>query len=172
MLVNYSETSNADEFVSLEEAKTHLRVTHSEEDALITAYISSARDFAERYTRRKWRECVIKETHRVRANREIELIYNEAEDVVIDLLDSTKYEVITGILGTCIELKSGMYWPDSYIIVTYTTGNTPPPASVRHAILLIVGDYYENREDKVKSGVSTAQFAAQSLLNPFRKTIV
>lgn len=45
-------TPPAAEPISLVEAKAHLRVTGSDEDGLISAYITAARDYAEAYTRR------------------------------------------------------------------------------------------------------------------------
>lgn len=45
-----------DPVFTLDAAKAHLRVTHNEEDALITAMLDAAVGAVERYTRRAWTE--------------------------------------------------------------------------------------------------------------------
>jgi len=45
---------------------------------------------------------------------------------------------------------------------------TDVPAGIKHAVLLIVGDLYENRENAAPRGASSLPLTAERLLWPYR----
>jgi len=69
-----------------------------------------------------------------------------------------------------ITRKSGA-WPGGPIRITYTVGYDPEDAEaapIRHAILLLVGHWYQNREGVTAGQMSAMPFAVDALLAPLR----
>ncbi len=168
-------TPPAIEPVTLVEAKAHCRVDHTEDDARILAYIAAARNDCEEWTARAfvtqtW-ELVVDEF----PNNEIMIpkpplqsitsIKYDDGDGVETTLGTTEYEVdAVSQPGWVVPVTTG--WPSStweginavriQFVAGYAPTNDSPedlasnvPASIKHAILLQVGQYYDNREDIV-----------------------
>lgn len=188
-------TPPAAEPVTLAEAKAHCRVDHSADDARISAYIAAARQDCERWTGRAfvtqtW-ELVIDEF----PEDEIQIPLPPLQSVVSVKYDdgngteqtiaSTEYVVddvsepgwvvpaiggwpstFDGINAVRVQFVAG-YAPDTNSPVDLAA-NVPP--SIKQAILLLTGQYYDNREDIV---VGTTVYrlptgASESLLRMFR----
>lgn len=164
-------TAPAFEPVTLDEAKLHLRVDHDEEDALISSLIMASRTFVEQFTGRAlveqtW-ELVIDEF----PIREIEIPRPPLISV-----NSVKYDDSSGTEqtlstsdysvdnvsepGWVVPVVSG--WPGVFeginsvrinFVAGYASNNSPPtdtiPASLKAAVLLQLGNLYENRESQV-----------------------
>jgi uncharacterized phiE125 gp8 family phage protein len=186
-------TPPAIEPINLDEAKIHLRVDHNDDDALISSLISSARDYAERWTARAfitqtW-ELVIDEFP---AN-EIELPLPPLRDVISikyddgagaeQTLSTSEYEVDTvSQPGWVVPALGG--WPATFnginaVRIRYNagygpSGNSPEdlgsdvPASIRSAILLQVGMLYANRESVVV-GTVVNQVPVGGIMNLLRR---
>jgi len=156
--------------ITLAEAKLHLRVDGNEEDALITALITAARQRAEDNIKRvlifqTW-ELILDE-----AKAEIEIplpplhsvtrIRVIAEDGIETTVDDETYIVDRGEgQPGRVRLKSGCNWPThrnfASFIITFEAGYGDTaesvPGPIREAIKIIVASMYENRGDTGSGG--------------------
>lgn len=155
-----------EEPITLDEAKDHLRVDGTDEDALITAYVKVARRQAEMMSRRAF----------VTQTWELALAgWPQAGCLVLGNppLQSVTWVKYTDSQGVELTLPSGDYLVDTYsepgrvvlghgkgwpsvtlqpgpaVRVRYVAGYGPAvavPETYKQAIRLLVGHYYENRE--------------------------
>lgn len=173
--------------VTLAEAKLHLRVDHSEEDSWIERAITDAREWAEKYTRRRF----INTTLRLSLDCFPDVIrlpggktQSVTSIVYIDTagasqtLSASSYTVDTDSEPARIVQAYGEFWPairydPNAVKVTYVAGYgaaaSAVPAGIKDAILLYVGNNYENRENTI-SGTIIAEvpMSAKSKLDSFR----
>ncbi len=176
-------TPPATEVVSLEEAKLHLRVTHTDEDAYIGTLISAARSMAEQLTERSIGE----QTWLLQLDAipdEILLQYPPviAVDSVqyrdtdgnMQTIDSADYTVDTGLEPSWILPGVDYEWPETdesanALQVMYRAGYSPTdcPPAIKQWILLKVGEMYENREASTDRAASPMSFV-DSLLDRYR----
>jgi uncharacterized phiE125 gp8 family phage protein len=163
-------TGPSTEPVTLAEAKLHLRVDHADEDTLITQHIKAARISLEQECRRAF----ITQTLELRLNafparsfvlprpplQAVTAIKYVDKDGVETTVSSTTYGVDTNAEPGIVYLKSDYYWPSVTLLpvggfrVTYTAGWAAAanvPDTIKNAILLMVGTFYENREEVVIS---------------------
>jgi len=163
----------------------HLRLATTEaaaalytnDDNLLNALIVAARTHAENYTRRAF----ITQTWIAYLSsfpKTLRLPYPPFQSVTSLTVEGTAFTDFT-------ESKAGILEPtDTWpilssspgadpIVITFKAGygdaaaNVPDP--IQHAILLLIGHWYNNREESVV-GVSVAKLveAAEALLNPYR----
>jgi uncharacterized phiE125 gp8 family phage protein len=65
-------------------------------------------------------------------------------------------------------------WPDTLddepevVRVTFTAGYTAVPAPIKHAALLLIGDWYKNRENTSEIKMTDMPRAVDALLYPYR----
>jgi uncharacterized phiE125 gp8 family phage protein len=163
----------ASEPVSLVEAKLHLRVDISDDDAYITGLITAARIYFEATARR----ALISQTWRLSLDAwpcsdEIALPRPPLQSVTSIIykddvgaqttLASASYIVDTDsepgrvVLAYGESWPSGVLYPANPIQITYVAGygdeGSDVPEQVRQAIKLLVSHWYENREPVVASG--------------------
>lgn len=177
--------------VTLTEAKAHLKVDFTEEDTLIEMYIAAARDYAEKYCNRALMTQTIVQSincfppyrtadpyRKIRLYRTpvqelvaIRYVDSEGNDASLDL---TKVVLSKIAIPAVISPKSGENWPTTAIQVgaieiEYTAGIADVakvPPTIKSAVLLLVGEMYERRENFVK----TMPDAVKYLLHPYRVT--
>lgn len=148
-------TAATAEPVTLAEAKKYLRVDVTDDDTLITALITAAREHVEHASGRSW------------ATQTLELTFEEfggaleLEQGPVTAITSIKYIDTSGVERT---LGAGEYvlrgeivqevdaWPATYatedaVKVRYTVGETVIPQAVKTAILVMLAHLYENREN-------------------------
>lgn len=160
-------TPPASEPVTLSEAKAQLSVTSSAHDTRITSLITTARRQVERYLKR----ALITQTWKVYYNcfhAVMELPYPPLQSVT-----HVKYYDDSGTLQT---LSSDLYWEDlasepgkivrkydavypellagrpNAVEIQYVAGYGDAddvPEEIRHAILMLVTDYFDNRGEVV-----------------------
>lgn len=170
--------------VTLSEAKAHLRVRHSDEDALIEAYISAATahiDGPDGWLGRALGDQVL-EAYADFFRDCMRLPFGPVIEVV-----SVKYLAGTGdevtVLPTEYELRGwllgaafGKRWPSvlshpEAVRIQYRAGYADLPPPIRAAILLMVGDLYLNRET-ASIGAAASQIpmstTVTNLLSPYR----
>lgn len=185
-------TGPAVEPVSVNEAKAHLRVDISDDDALIDGLITAARTHVEQNLKRAlvaqtW-ELVLDSFPAVGFIRlplpplaSVTSIQYTSLAGVEATLSADSYLVDTDREPGCIVLKHSASWPAvelrevGGVRVRYVAGYGSTagdvPRGIRQAILLLVGSMYENREETlVAQGVTVMRlpFGMEMLLSPYR----
>lgn len=181
-------TPPAIEPVSLDEAKLHLRVDGQDEDDLLSAYLTAAREVCELESRRAF----ITQTWEMAleswpVHPWIELLRPPLQSVLSvkytdslgaeQTMASDDYLVGPATTPGRIWLGYGKSWPSTTlqpgaaIRVRYVAGYGDDAASVpqryRQAILLLLGHYYENREAvtaQVRFNLAPIPLGVRSLL--------
>lgn len=157
-------TAASESPVSLAEAKLHLRIDGTDDDANVTSLISRATDYAEKQTGRamvsqQWR--LILDGFPCRAIRvplpplsSVESITYTDTDGATQTLDSADYLVNPfGLVGEVVPAY-GKSWPATLaqpmsVKVEFTCGYEDAasvPAAIKAAILLTIGALDQNRE--------------------------
>ncbi len=179
--------------VSLDEAKTHLRVIGNENDTYITSIITAARDYVENFTRLSINTKTIEYTldrfpddgYWVQTG-EIRLPSAPVQSVTsvgytnssgsTATMASTDYIVDVVSVPARITPKKDGEWPDIYntinnVKVTYTAGyaaSTDIPQAIRHANLLMISHFYDERSPVKPVQMHEVPMCVSSLLQPYR----
>lgn len=159
--------------VSLAEAKLHLRVDGTDEDALITALISAAREQAEHRTGRSlitttWlhTEDQFPDAIRLRMTRVLsvtEVRYTDPQGADQVLAPASYTLDNASEYANWLYPAAGYSWPATWdqpngVRVTYTAGFGPAaanvPESIKAWIKLTLGALYANREGGIEKAVS------------------
>lgn len=181
-----------DEPVSLEEAKTFLRVDHSDEDALISSMVTAAREYCEAFTKRhlvtrtvkgyadEWPVGRTLEMPRPFSNTTASPIvkYYVEGSTSATTLASSVYWVDNQREPGRIVLRETQTWPDASlrsanaVEVTAVTGYgsaSDVPDGVKQAMKLLVGHWYMNREAVLTGTVSkNLELTVEALLSPHK----
>jgi uncharacterized phiE125 gp8 family phage protein len=175
-------TPPALEPVSLDEAKAHLKVDTSDDDALITRLIAASRARAEWHTGRAfvtqswilWLDCwpgCEPVGLPLPPLQSVTSVTSYAVDDSATVLDASRYQA--DIAGGRVALKPGAALPANLrrlnaAAIGFTAGYGDAaddvPALLRQAVLDIVADLYTNRGD----GDGELPLAALALLAPYR----
>ena len=183
-------TGPAVEPLTVAEAKLHLRVDISDDDAYIGTLITAAREWVEAYLDRTLitTQLILRAaefpTEELELPRPPMVASGTATAVVITytLADTTTATLSTALYrvdrtttpGNVAPIINGT-WPSDVIedanavAVTYWAGYGPTsasvPATIRHAMLMLIGHWYESRST-VLVGVTSKplEFAVESLL--------
>lgn len=180
----------ASEPVTLADIKAHCRIEVSTDDALVAALISAAREYIERRTGMAmvtqtwvmtfddWPEDEIELP--VYPVQSISSITYVDTDGATQTLSGSIYQLdATGDPAT-VSLAYGQTWPpardqEASITLTFVAGYTGSGANVmpdglKHAIRMLVGHWYENRETAIV-GTTAAEMpmAVEALIAPYRR---
>ncbi len=181
-------TSVSVEPVTVTEVKQHLRlVEESQEDGLLLNLISAAREYCEDFTRRAFAEQTIELLlDRFPTANAIELPCPPLRSVT-----SIKYKDIDGmetIFSTDdflvdkdsepgrVVLTSGAAWPvftpyrSIPIRIRFVAGYEQLPLTLRQAMLLLIGHWYENREE-IGTATGEMAFSVHALLRLHREEV-
>lgn len=156
--------------VSLGEAKAHCRITHSDEDALITDLIGAAVSMVEDYCGRS----IMAQTWQLTLDGFAERIilprgpvsaisgftYLDA-DGASTTVPATIYAEDLDADPQAIVREPRQSWPSpgdyvNPVTITYTAGYSTVPAAIKQAILMLVASWYQNRSTLL-SGSSVAE---------------
>ena len=179
--------------VTLAYAKNHLRVDISDDDTLIGNLITAAREYAEIFCARS----IVQHTYRADLANFYDIMelplgpvqvissikyYDTASPSVLQTLSTAVY----ALHKDCVYRNNGQSWPSvgtgrpDAVQITYKTGYSDlaspedtvanvPLALGDRALLLLVGDYYENREGQSGSRQLVENPAVMTLLNTWRQ---
>lgn len=185
----------AAEPVTLAEAKSHLNITHSNDDTFIGTLIAAARDHAEQFTRR----ALVQQTWRLNMddfpNFELRLDkppvisvtsvkYYDIDNVQQTLVEGTDYTVDTysepgwlwpAVTGWPTVYPDGINGVEIIFVAGYSNSGASPlnyadrvPESIKAGILLHVGHLYEHRESVGDFQVFDVPMGYKSLMYPYR----
>lgn len=169
------------QMVSTADAKLHLRVDHSEDDARIASLIAAATAELEAATQRRFME---QELEWVRPHWSYPMRLPVAPVASVDgityadeieggtVLATTEYRVAPSGEGTIITATDGTVWPvldpdaEERVVIAFTAGEEAAPTSAVVACKLLVEYYYERREwPLAPSGLPTC---VEGLIAPLR----
>ena len=175
-------TAPTEEPVTLAEAKAHLRIAATDEDALIGSLIMAAREYAEARTHLK----LVSQTWRHTRDdlpSAIQLPYPPLMSIesvtyvdsagVRQTVASTVYEAdVSEAVGIC-RLAYNQTWPSyrfqpNSIEITYVCGYGTAmdvPQALKQAMLLHIGHMFENREAVAGTTMTAVPMAVESLLS-------
>lgn len=187
-------TGPAIEPIALAEAKLHLRVDDTADDNLITALITVARERVEHITRR----ALITQTWDLKLEdwpsgdelriplpplQSVTSVKYLDQDGAESTMDSADYIVDTASEPGRIVLAWDATWPSSTtlypanpitvrFVAGYGDAGSDVPQAIRQAMLLMIGEWYENRENAGEARLQQISLSAEALLWPYRREIV
>jgi uncharacterized phiE125 gp8 family phage protein len=179
-------TPPASEPLTLAEVKEFLRVDHSDDDATLAIFIAAARQLCESYTRLALMPTTFEEyfddfpTYSGDYKDEIHLSRSPVSAVTyVKYIDGNETTITANAADYKTDLISrparispdngwfGTYETINAVFIRYVAGFADAasvPAPLKHGMLLIIGDMYENRTDSVKRLPTAAEY----LWNPYR----
>lgn len=175
MLIFLSYASSEAEPVSVQEAKAHLRVFHSRDDEMIERLIVAAREAAEQFTNRS----LVAASYRwVRDGFESRFVLPlwpvAAIDAVTYLDDDDARQTVAvddySFDADRLSLRPVDGWPSgTEVNVEFTTDPGDVPQAIKQAILLMVGDLYEQSNATIVGAAPARNPAIDYLLWPYRR---
>ncbi len=177
--------------VSLIEAKAHLRVDHSDDDILIASLIGAAVDYLDGWTGILGR-CLVEQEWRQDFEAGATCFplplgpVTSVTSVTVagDAVDPANYALRTDAGGQSRVEITGMSISDA-VSISYRAGyatisqeDGPPvvperstvPDALKVAVLLLVGNWYANRETSSAPSLTELPFAVSALIAPYRRT--
>lgn len=171
--------------LTVADVATHRR---SGQDAELNGYIVAARQYCENETKRAFITQTIRYTLDafpcvgiIQLPRPNLLTVSSVSYVDTNgdtqTFSSADYTVDTDALPGRINLDYGISWPSTRyqpnaVTITYTAGygatRESVPDCIKHAMLLYIGDLYENREGSIIGTIRTENPAVARLLDPER----
>lgn len=176
--------------LTLEEAKTHLRVDGDDEDGLVQGLVDAA--IAHLDGPRGLGRCLVNQTWRQDftcwpSDGTLRLPFPDVSSIVwVKFYDSddaqqtvtsADYALLSDALGGYVEFVPGWSAPvlDSrpapvgvQFVAGFGVDAEAVPADIRTAMLLMVGAWYHNREEIGPAGASLLPLGAQALLAKYR----
>lgn len=179
--------------ITLAQAKQHLNVDTSDDDAVITMLIAAARQYAEQLTRssfitQQWSlvldafPCYAQFLEHGPVQSIASITYLDMNNTAQTVAPANYAVELTGLLAR-VAPKFGQIWPPTLpqigaVTVSFTAGYGPTandvPAGLVHWMKMRIGTLYEHREEVVSArGVNVTPLAfVDGLLDPYRLAMV
>ena len=159
--------------VSLTEAKSHLKVDTSADDTYIESIIKAATQLSEEYTNRFFIDTVIEQYASSFAElqtlfkskvNDVQYVKYYDSDETLQTLADTEYDKMLSYEPSQIQLADGKSFPsitkrNDAVICRYTVGYgssaSDVPEIIKQAILLTIGNFYQNRNSVVIGRIAT-----------------
>lgn len=178
--------------VTLAEAKKHCGIDSTDDDVLLTSLIAAAESYLDGYSgilgrallEQTWQQkldgfCDRMDLRVGIASSVVSVQYSDASNNIQTLSTST-YQLLSDDLGSYVGLKALQVWPSAYVredAVTiqwkagYGTTAASVPGAIRAAVLLLIGNLYENREAVVVGNINAVELplSFNALVAPFRR---
>lgn len=173
--------------IAQSEAKDHLRVTTSDEDSYITNLITAATQMAQNYTNSYFIDTTLRMDFSYFPANELRLYggkinslthvkYYDSDDSLTTWA-SSNYSVNLNAEPCLVYYGGTASVPSIYdrtdaVQVTYVSGYgssaSDVPMAIRQAILILIGHFYENRQEVVYGSPKVMPKASEWLLDPYR----
>ena len=168
--------------ITVAQAKEHLRITHSDDDTYIEAINLAASEWCEEfqnrvYVQREVIDYLDKFPTEIRPRKSplisVDSITYYDDNGTLQTLANTVYDVGIYKEPGRIALAYNQEWPSTRaminaVIVTYQAGwaaRANIPEEIKHAVKLMVGHLYENRETVSHVNMSSIPLGVKSLLS-------
>lgn len=180
-----------DEPLNLTEAKAHLRVTDTSEDALIESYIVAAREWVENYTGHVLVQRVVEDAFHewgdfLTLRHQPVTVDDPTPTLTVNYIDTDgdeiEYEervIRDQRYPWTIWAASGAEFPtlgtNGTITVTYTAGYANPalvPQPLKQAMLLLIGQWHQQRGAASADEMFEVPFAVTSLCRKYRGAVM
>lgn len=176
-----------DTAISLDEVKSHLKITATSENTYLTNLISVATEMVQNYTGQVLMESTMQlslpyfvnriDIQRVPVTEVIAVLYYDSNNSATTLSASNFISTLTmsstdSPIATTIVATDDFSYPDTYprmdaVVIQFKAGYTNAasvPMAIKQAMLLIIGQLYLNRTDMVYKMPVLSEY----LLNPYR----
>ena len=187
-------TPITNEPIALVEAKLHIRVSMDDtaEDSLIEGFITAAREYVENYARRALALQTVEaylpkfpcsdriELPRPPLQNVLSVSYKNSAGIETTMTANVDYLVDTENGAGVVVLPYGKNWPSytpypvNSVKIRYIAGYTYSnliPKSIKQAMFLLIGHWYENREAVViGSTTKEIEFAVKALLGMYKSS--
>jgi uncharacterized phiE125 gp8 family phage protein len=167
--------------ITTAELKSFLRVDSSSEDSLIDGFLLAAMAYAQHYTGLAIGSQTIElaldafpdggiSLPLIPATSITSVIYVDAAGTSQTLLSSLYYLNDYSSQDHQVTLVYGAEWPDTRdttnaVKVRYVAGSATLPASVKAALMLLVGHLYENRQEATEKALHSLPLGIKALLD-------
>lgn len=182
-------TGPVNEPITVSDAKKHMRIEHNDDDAFIASLINVAISFTD--VTGALGKAMISQTWAEHVGANPSTVYLSLGPV--QSVSAIKYYDVDNALQTAtlsdfhligqpgrylIYPKAGKSWPTTFsrddairieYLIGYGDNSTDVPNTVRHALLMLVAHYYENRENELIGTISkTLPFGYDDLIGQER----
>lgn len=174
-------TPPADDPITLEDVKAHLRVFYSDDDDYLTALIKAAVQHLDGY-QGILNRCIMSQSWKItpaRFSRRMSTLFTDTTAAVVtyydrDGVDQTIDDSNYKVYSDHIRFNNDFAFPDvdrdrdNPISVTTTHGYTKVPDTLKLAMKILVAHWYRNREPVTFGGAMKLPFSVDRLLTPHR----
>lgn len=175
--------------ITLAEAKEQLRIEHADDDVLVTRLIAVATAYTD--VKGALGQAMITQTWAqwmgANPTQSINLLIGPVQSVTavkyydtdgeLQTDDINNYQVFGTEFATYVGPKDGFSWPVAQdradaikieYVVGYGDAATDVPDTIRHALFLLIGHWYDNREQTTTDRLEDIPWGFEALMNMHR----